>query len=189
MNFRQATGQKAKKSGSAFENKIAETFPAYAAAGRAYLDLLSPPMSPCGMRGRRPVFVQAGKAPFDVYGYTRKGVIVVAELKTTGERNPSLPIIADGKHASGLAAHQLAALAQVARCGGIARLVWNNGGEVRALQNEEILVAAAVYEQATSYSPAVGAKSIRWERFATVFEVSMRGTDGLVQDWLNEEGK
>jgi hypothetical protein len=45
-----------------------------------------------------------------------------------------VPIVKPDKHASGIAYHQLAALALVARMGGMARIVWDNGGQIGVLR-------------------------------------------------------
>lgn len=197
-------GIAARDTGVAFEKQIEQSFEAYAKIGRAYLDFMPVPMSPCGRRGAHgePLYIPKGKAPFDVYGYapahppvgtaqapeSQFAVFVGAELKASSKPETSLPIVKPDSHASGLAYHQLAALAQIARFGGIARIVWDNGGQIGVLANDAILAAHAIYEASFQSElrgngrGATGSRSIKWEHFRAVDHANIGGT--LCMDWL-----
>lgn len=177
-------GKVNKRSGHDFESEIAKTFPFYAEAGKAYLDLMNPPMAPAGNRGGIPLYVPNGKAPFDVYGYAPRqvplsfkglaiphmhqidpeaptqpmmhqlAVFVGAELKASSEPSPSMRIVKPGTHGQGLAFHQLNALALLAKMGGISRIVWNNAGQIGILREAQIIAAEIVIERSLASEQA-----------------------------------
>lgn len=158
-----------------FERLIEKTFQNYRDVKRAGLVFLHPPMRIAGMLGRVPCFVQAGKAPFDVAGmyYDQAGTVIGAELKETREHETSLPIVGPNKKGNGLQYHQLESLVTVHEQGGVALVVWSNGGEIGVLPGEEIALAKLQYDtslkaekQGKSY--AKGSRSILWGRFQVV---------------------
>lgn len=191
-----------REAGNDFEKRIEPSFVAYAKIGRAYLDFMPVPTRVIGKRGgmKFPVRVADGKAPFDVYGYAPKAVqvgsatfdiavFVGAELKSSNEPQTSLPIVKPDNHAKGLAYHQLEALALVARMGGIARVVWDNGGEVGILGEAQILHHHLVYEASRRSEEAgrgkgkVGSRSIPWASFQKVKPTEPVG-GAIIIDWL-----
>jgi hypothetical protein len=188
-----------RKAGNEFEKRIEPSFKAYAQINRARLDFMPLPMTPCGLRHPKmqmPLYIPKGKAPFDVYGFAPKTIVgkpyaifVGAELKTTAKPEVSLPIVAEGGHASGLAFHQLSALALVAMLGGIARVVWDNGGVIGVLENEAILHHSLVYQHSRSSEAAGkgtgprGSRSIQWSAFKEINQVANVGGN-LIIDWL-----
>jgi hypothetical protein len=200
-------GMEARKTGTGFEARIGDSFEAYAKTSRAFLDFMPLPMTPCGMRHPRtkaPLYIPKGKAPFDIYGFAPQqyaagtapdgaaeivpvAVMVGAECKATGEPETSLAIVKAGTHASGLAQHQLEALALLAKLGGIARVIWDNGGQVGVLKEGGIIYAERVFQMAISAElagkkAAHGSKSIPWESFEVVDYAVVGGK--LVIDWL-----
>jgi len=140
-----------------------------------------------GMINNRPNIVLAGKPPFDVYGYLYRDAITVgAELKAS-KRKTSLPIVAPDKSGDGIQYHQLDALAGLAQCGGIARIIWNNGGEIGVIRNDDIITAWTTYNHAfkserSGKNVPFGSKSITWDVFKPVDYTAMWGTVGI--DWL-----
>lgn len=158
-----------------FERFIEKTFQMYRDAKMANLLFLHPPMRVAGMLGHVPCFVQAGKAPFDIAGiyYDEAGTGIGAELKETKDHEHSLAIVGPGKKGSGLQYHQLASLVEVHNSGGIALLLWSNGGEIGLLRGEDIVLAKVQYDaslkaQEMKRTPAKGARSILWGRFSRV---------------------
>lgn len=158
-----------------FEKEIGNTFQAYRDAKQAGLVFLHPPMRIAGMLGRVPCFIQAGKAPFDVAGmfYDGDGTAIGVELKETKDHETSLSIVGPGKKGSGLQYHQLEALVSVHQGGGVALVVWSNGGEVGVLSGEGILLAWMQYNtslkaEAQRKTPAKGSRSILWGHFKPV---------------------
>jgi hypothetical protein len=121
---------------NSFEHLIGKTFQSYRDARLATMIFLHPPMRVAGMMGRVPCFIQAGKAPFDLGGmyYDVAGTVIAAELKETAEHATSLPIIGPGKKGSGLQYHQLDALTDVHLGGGVALVLYSNGGEIGLLR-------------------------------------------------------
>jgi hypothetical protein len=100
-----------------------------------------------------------------------------------------LPIVhPDAKSGDGVQYHQLEALALLAQMGGVARIVWNNGGEVGALTEAGILAAFTIYcaslesERRGKGKGAVGSRSIRWTSFKPVPWANVGGV--LCLDWL-----
>lgn len=150
----------------------------------AYLNRLYPPMRVGGMRGSLPCWIQTGRALFDVDGWVPVAVDVDGskvklaryigiEQKETSERKTALRIIGEDGSGSGIQAHQLEALASVHRDGGIARILWSNGGIVAVLDGEEIVQAhftygVSVQAEKMRKKPALGARSIPWSLFRPV---------------------
>jgi hypothetical protein len=140
-----------------FEKDLEELFPSIRKKTGVFLYRLFPPSKCIGMRGTMPIFVQTGRALFDVAGWkpmvfedlkglkTKAAVAVGIELKSTKSAHTSLAIIGEDKNGSGLQAHQLEALASIARDGGIARVLWNNGGIVGVLDEEDLIAAYHAY--------------------------------------------
>jgi hypothetical protein len=195
---RAAAGRAAAKGGKEFEKRIGATFGPYAKTGYAYVAFMPIPMAPRGMMGKCMVYVPKGKAPFDVYGFAPRtagsppessAVFVGAELKRTKDHQTRLPIVhPDAESGDGLKYHQLWALANVAKYGGVARVVWDNGGEVGYLDEQRIAVALAVYDQSLATERRgkgmgpQGSRSIPWENFQPVDDAAIGGVVGL--HWL-----
>lgn len=214
-------GRMSRDLGNAFEQNIERSFAGYAHAEIAYLDRMPVPMTPCGRRGAHgePLYIPKGKAPFDIYGYApvrvlpwRKEyrfdpkqttlalpvggwgnlpVFVGAELKATNERSNSLPIVHPNGDGSGLEYHQLDALALVARMGGFARVVWDNGGDYGILREDKIVAVHATYEHSLATERqgkgkgARGSRSIPWSLFEPIEYANVGGT--ICLDWLKLE--
>ncbi len=176
-----------KNLGTSFENLIEATFQAYYDAGIARLMMMPVPSKQVGLKNGMPMFVRTGKAPFDVIGYLmRDASMVGAELKSSVRKN-SLPIVAPTKKGDGVQFHQLDALAGLAQCGGVARLVWSNGGEFGVLKDEGILVAWRTYLHAMKSEESgknvpLGSKSISWDSFVRTDYTNLYGVVGI--DWL-----
>lgn len=160
---------------NAFERQIDKTFQSYRDAKIAGLVFLHPPMRIAGMLGKIPCFIQSGKAPFDVAGmyYDSAGTTLGAELKETKDHENSLPIVGPGKKGNGLQYHQLEALVSVHQGGGVALVVWSNGGEIGHITGETIYLAKLQYDtsmkvEAQKKSYAKGSRSILWGLFKPV---------------------
>jgi hypothetical protein len=167
-----------------FEKDFEAKFPIIRKRTGAYLYRLWPPMRIAGMRGSMPSFVQVGRALFDVAGWhprkdmvdglqQRSAIAIGIELKDTKDRHSSLRIVGDDGSGSGIQAHQLEALAAVHRDGGIARVLWSNGGQVGVLDGEEIVAAhftygVSVQAEKMRKKPALGSRSIPWSLFREV---------------------
>lgn len=124
------------------------------------------------MLGKVPCWVQSGKAPFDIAGiyYDGKGTGIGVELKETRDRKSSLPIVHPDKKGDGVHYHQLAALVDVHKAGGISLLVWSNGGEVGVLSGEKLALTKVQYDtslktEAAGKEYARGSRSILWGLF------------------------
>jgi penicillin-binding protein-related factor A (putative recombinase) len=155
-----------------FENEIGKTFQGYRDARIAHLFFLHPPMRCIGQQGGAPVFVQAGKAGYDVAGfyYDDSGTFIAAELKQTRDHEVSLAITGEGKKGGGIQYHQLVALCEVANAGGMAMLLWNNGGDIGILRSDYLKVALAQYDTSVKVEKnkgqyAKGSRSIQWGLF------------------------
>jgi hypothetical protein len=156
---------------NAFERQIGNTFKDYREAGVAILWTLYPPMRAAGMHGRMPCYVPSGKAPYDVAGYylTPDGTSIGAELKETAEHEHSLQMVPPDKKGSGLQYHQLVALDTLHAAGGVALILWNNGGEIGLLDGAGIALTRIMYEASLkSRNPAKGTRSIKWGMFKPV---------------------
>jgi hypothetical protein len=158
-----------------FEKTILKTFKSYRDAGIAQLTLMWPPMRMAGLKGRVPCFVQVGTAPYDVVGHYLTGAAthIGVELKETRERETSIAIVGPGKKGSGLQWHQLVGLVQLHQAGGVALLVWDNGGEVGVLTGDQLHLAMVQYEtsmkaEKSKRTPAKGSRSILWGHFTPV---------------------
>lgn len=189
---RRYAGARARRSGSNFETELERSFGAYLDAGIAVIAKMPVPMRPTGLRHPKfkvPLWMPAGKAPFDIYGHTMDTArFIGAEAKSDAKREPSLSIMSPDKSGHGIQAHQLFALDALAKAGGIARVIWSNGGEVGVIGGEKIMTAAAKYEEALKISKApLGSKSIRWKEF-TVLAYSQVG-NRITLDWLGMKAK
>jgi len=173
--------------GRDFEKLIETSFDGYAAAGLAHLARMPIPTKVAGRRKGMLILVQCGKAPFDIYGYTiAEARFIGAELKAGG-RKESMAITNPKVRKGGLQLHQLDALAEVALAGGIARLVWDNGGDFGILTNDDLVLARDTYLHAltsenSGRKPQSGAKSIKWDRFTPVDYANYGGV--YVVEWL-----
>ena len=170
-----------------FENTIAATFRVYAEKRKAVLAMMPVPIKQVGAKGGMPIYVRAGKAPFDVYGWEiGSGRMIGAELKSSG-RKKSLPIVAPASRGDGLQYHQLASLAELVADGGHGLVVWDNGGEVGVLRGPALTNAFRTYEHAmksgvSGRSVKRGSKSIPWGTFEVV-EWTVLG-QSVAPDWL-----
>lgn len=168
-----------------FEKEIEDLFPAIRKRTGAFLFRLYPPTRCVGMRGSMPVFVQTGRALFDVAGWlpavfedlkklkNPAAITIGIELKSTTSAHTSLAIIGEDGRGSGLQAHQLEALAAVHRDGGIAKLVWNNGGIVGMLDGDGLEAAffhygVSLQAERARKNIAKGSRSISWKMFRVI---------------------
>lgn len=158
-----------------FEKEIGKTFQSYRDARIASMVFLNPPMRVAGMMGKAPCFVQSGKAPFDIGGffYDRFGTVIGAELKQTSTHNHSLSIVGPDKKGDGLQYHQLTALVDVISAGGLALVLWNNGGEIGYLPADALRLAKIQYDTSMKAEKAgkelvKGSRSILWGHFKLV---------------------
>ncbi len=160
---------------NAFEKLIGSTFQQYRNGKVANMVFLHPPMRVAGMMGRVPCFIQAGKAPFDLAGvyYDRCGTSIGVELKESKDHEYSLPIVGPGKKGNGLQYHQLEALVDVHEAGGVAMLLYSNGGEIGQLGGDQLVLAKVQYDaslkaEANKGHVAKGSRSIPWGWFRPV---------------------
>ena len=165
-----------------FEKEFDETFPTILKKTGAFLYWLHPPTRCAGMRGSQPVFVITGRALFDVAGWrpvkpepdlAPVAAAIGIEVKRNGDHHTSMRIIGEDGRGSGLQAHQLEALASLHRSGGIARVLWNNGGEIGVLDGEviaDVFMTYGVSVQAEKMrkSFAKGSRSIAWNLFRKI---------------------
>jgi hypothetical protein len=169
----------------AFEGHFLDSCMTYAREGIAFVEELPLPTSPCGSSGMRRV---RGRAAYDFFGYRGKdSKFIGIELKSCADHSPSLKIREDGDHGDGLLYHQLSALEQVARKGGIALLMWCNGGAVGVLSGEQIIVAKqrfdlSIARKARGQSEELGSRSIKWELFKLVDFENVGGSN--IMHWL-----
>jgi hypothetical protein len=158
-----------------FETLIGKTFQAYRDAKLANVFFLHPPMRIAGMHGKVPCFIQAGKAPYDAAGffYNAEATAIGAELKETKEHENSLSIVGPDKKGSGLQYHQLEALVDLHLNGGVALLLWSNGGEIAVAFGDVLHLAKVQYDaslkaEKLKQTPAKGSRSILWGHFKPI---------------------
>ena len=200
---RKQLGKANQSRGLEWEREIRATFELYERAGVALLSELPPPTVPAPKIVRTghgmPLWVRAGASPFSVYGIAcRDGRFSAAELKASRDRKHLrivLPDIKGGKvvqaktaTGGGIHLHQLEALARVAENGGVARIVWNNDGEVLVLREPGIINAWAQGE-ASWRSKIAGGRAAKGEGsiaaacFDAVDDV-LYGDIAISPDWL-----
>jgi penicillin-binding protein-related factor A (putative recombinase) len=167
------------QNGKRFEKELDHTFDSLMRSeGVAFLARMSEPTAPSprlGKFGR----VLSGTAPYDFYGMMKGGKHIAMEAKHNDNRKASLPIIGEKRKGSGLQWHQLQALAHVSEHGGIARIVWDNGGVVMAIGNDKIMAVQRSYQEG-------GRKSIPADLFEVVEQRISQGCP--YWSWLNTEG-
>lgn len=158
-----------------FETYIGKTFQALRDAKQANAFFLHPPMRVAGMHGKVPCYVQAGKAPYDMGGfyYDSNATAIGVELKQTKDHEHSIAIVGPGKKGSGLQYHQLEALVDLHLAGGVALLLWSNGGELGLATGELLHLAKIQYDTSLKaenlkQTPAKGSRSILWGHFKLV---------------------
>jgi len=163
-----------------FEKDFEEKFTIIRKCTGAFLFRLYPPTRCVGMNGKMPSFVQCGRALFDVAGWmgertsiNGRACFIGIEQKATKQRHPSMAIIGADANGSGLQAHQLESLAALHRDGGIARVMWCNGGVVGVLDGDEIArtffdYGVSLAAQKLGKKPAKGSRSIPWALFRTI---------------------
>jgi len=154
------------------EKMIEASFDDYSSAGIASLFILFPKMRAAGFLGKSPAWVQVAKAPFDVAGYYHgTGRFIACEIKESAEPKVSLPIIGPGKKGTGLQYHQLEALVNVHKNGGLACVVWDNAGGWGYLDGARLKQAKSMYDYSLraaekGYPRAPrGSRSILWGEF------------------------
>jgi hypothetical protein len=136
----------------------------------------------------------SGNAPFDNYGYMMSDVTMTSgriltvgkfigvELKTTSQFETSLPIVPPEGKGNGLKYHQLCALAHLS-VHGIGRVIWDNGGKLGVLLEDQVIFSHHVYEQAMAgKAPQRGTKSIPWGSFKEMPPTIVGGTPAF--EWL-----
>lgn len=171
--------------GKEFEGKIMASFEAYEYDGRAWLARMPEPMQTVRNKGR--VFnVRTGKAPFDFYGYTMDDATMIgAEAKCSQDFAANLSIAKPEAKSAGLAVkwHQLEALAKLHAAGGLAFVLWDNGGTFGRCGGNVIYRA---YENCVaaleSGKHPRGTWSISWRCF-TPFDYGVIGRVAAL-DWL-----
>lgn len=177
-----------KKPAATFEDECGRAFDAYFKADIASIDFMPVPTKVIGFGPMGPKLVFDGKAPYDAYGFFHRGARMIgAEFKLNSKPETSLAIVKKGGDGAGLEHHQLDALAKLAARGGIARVVWNNGGEIGVLREEGIIRAytsftAGVKAQERGNDAPMGCKSIKWGEFQVVSYAVLAGI--ICFDWL-----
>lgn len=193
-------GRANRRKGEHFEEQIERGFDAYWRAGLAMMAKMPVPTRQVGRKSAGPPqIVRCGASPFDFYGMSLLDARFIAmEAKASGPK-PSLrivlPMLKGNKvvegQGNGLKLHQIESLAQVAENGGIARVVWNNGGEVMALTERSIINAcddamtAWKIKQAGGL-PEQGTCSIRFEQFIYC-DAGSYGDIEIETDWLGTQ--
>lgn len=176
-----------------FEREIGSTLPLLALIGVAHLDFMPIPMRPLGPfgPGKSMVFVPRSRPPYDIWGYMKGTARAVGvELKSTKNREDRLAIVGPTSDSSGLDYQQLEALATLAKNGGVARLVWNNGGDIGVLCNEQIVTTFEQYQAALSGGPAArGVKSIPFDRLTRASDEEVGPRRVRMLNWLMPERK
>ena len=176
-----------KNQGSHFEREIAKGFDGYEHGGIACLSMMPVPTA-IGHKNGKTFAVRTKKAPFDVYGFTiGDGLFIGAELKSTSKHKASMHLCVPGQDAAGIEFHQLDCLQKVACAGGIARVVWDNGGAFGVIGNDVIVDAwvtllHAIKSEASGKDAQLGSKSISWDLFEEVDYTNLHGVVGI--DWL-----
>jgi penicillin-binding protein-related factor A (putative recombinase) len=176
-----------------FELEIEQTFRAYQDASIADLMLLPVKTAPCGIRHPKtnaPLYMRSGKSPYDIVGVMHNdGRMVGVEIKSS-RRKASLPIIMPGKQGDGLQFHQLESLSRLAAFGGIARVIWNNEGEVGVIKGAKIMNVFANANTALKVmagglsNPKPGLKSVKWDQFSPVAYRAVGNSGVPIPDWL-----
>lgn len=161
-----------------FERQIEKSFAEYKSSRIACLMFLYPKMRMAGHLKNTPAFVQVAKSPYDISGYYYEtGRYIACELKESSGRETSLPMIAPGKRGTGLQYHQLEALVDVHDAGGLACLVWNNGGEIGYLDGSRLKAAKSALDTSIEAerlglpNATRGQRSILWGNFQLVHEL------------------
>jgi penicillin-binding protein-related factor A (putative recombinase) len=194
-------GRANRRKGETFEGEIEAEFDSLWRAGVAMMAKMPMPTRPVkdGQHGP-PKMIRCGTAPFDYYGMSLLDARFIAMEAKASDGRPSLRVvlpkivngvkIVEGK-GNGLKYHQLEALAQVAENGGIARVVWSNGGEVMVLTEKPIInafddVATAWKIRQGGGEPRMGSCSIKWEEFTPV-DAGTYGDIEIQYDWLGRQ--
>lgn len=146
-------------------------------------------MRAAGRMGKFPCYIPTkdGKAPYDVAGYyydtgmitDRRALAIGVELKETTEHENRLPIVGPGKDGNGIQYHQLEGLLDLHNAGGVALLLYNNGGQIGRLNGEQLAVVKQNYDASLAAEQAKkevakGSRSIPWAMFKPIEE----------SDWL-----
>lgn len=158
-----------------FEKKVELSFIEYSTAKIAFLQFLFPKMRMAGYIGKSPGFVQVAKAPYDVDGYyIGTGRYIACEIKENADHHPSMRLIPPDKDGTGLQYHQLSALVAAHDAGGLAVLLWDNGGEVGILDGTRLAAAKSAIDTSIKaakegYPDGVkGLRSVPWGSFQPV---------------------
>lgn len=185
----QSAGRAAQRTGDRFERELLKQFAAYEEAGIATIWKAPEPTVPTGRKGGGgvPLYRKGGKSPFDFFGIYQTGVFIGLEAKRSSSTATSMQIQFDRESGSGIKIHQLQALAAVAKAGGMARIVWDNGGVSQVMRGLEIMGWASHAEQVQAMidkgaTIKRGLKSIKAEHFAIVGSIRIGHVD--YPDWL-----
>jgi penicillin-binding protein-related factor A (putative recombinase) len=164
QNRRRIQGGDNQAAGRAFEKAIDRTNVEYTARGVARIWRMPEPTVPCGGYHRR----ISGSSPFDFVGVVA-GQMLAMEAKHNAHERVSLPIVQRG---TGLHLHQLDALVQVHRSGGLAVVVWRCGDRRTVFTGETLERARRLYHRGH------GSRSISY--------VLGRAypADAIYEDWL-----
>lgn len=176
-----------------WENDIRKSMLAYGAAGIARLDFYPMPTIPAESTRRRdeknrPLRVPSpNPPPFDIFGWTSDGRFVGALMRFSATRQDIMTIRKPGGTSYiSIPFDQLDALAHLAMSNGIARVIWNNAGELCVLGGPDIVSAHQIYLPclaAETNNVPRGALSIKSSRFNPVNYNTVGNV--VVPDWLN----
>lgn len=161
-----------------FEKDIIATFEEL--KERAHLWVVYPPMRAAGLIGKMPGFIPVGKGDYDFAGYYIDGAISIGvEVKETKDYETRLPVVKPGAKGNGLQYGQLRALVRLHKAGGMALLLWSNGGMIGRFDGQRLAAFSVAYDaslraEAGGKEVAKGGRSIEWSAFEKVTE----------RDWL-----
>ena len=110
-------------------------------------------------------------------------VFVGAELKSNKDHEVSLWIVTPIPIATVWSTTSSSALALVARIGGIARIVWDNGGAYGVLEEDQIIVAHAIYEQSLASERQRQGEGAAWVALDQVVALQAGGLRRLAAWW------
>lgn len=130
------TGLRAAAAGKYFERELETLHARWEAQGVARIRKMPVPTVSLRRRGAggAPARIVVASADPDFYGVLRGGRAVAMEAKRTSRHLKEMSIVERGqKVREGVRVHQLAALAQIQRLGGLVALVWQNDDEIGVL--------------------------------------------------------
>lgn len=169
-----------------FEKVMEKSFLEYRTSNTAFLQILYPAMRVGGTLGNMPAYIPVGKAPYDIDGfYFKTARYIACEVKESAKHESTMRVVPPDKKGTGLKYHQLEALVLVHENGGLACVVYNNGGEVGYLDGSRLKAAKAAIDtslkaEAQGYPDAArGKRSIPWGDFQPV-----KSTGAGIPLWL-----